>query len=120
MNYYVAGAISNQKNGVGLIGGTTANNNQQFNTNVNASVLTSVGSIGPGGTGGSANNGFYGLNGTDKYPYASANAGLILFSQKGKTTTGEDAPISTSVGPKGLTVTLTLVPGSAPSAPANK
>ena len=118
MNYYLAGAIQNQKNGVGLIGGTGVGSGA--NTNVNPAILTSVGYLGDGGNGGPNNNGFYGLDGTHSYSYSSATAALLLFSQKGQDASGNEAPIGANVGPKGLTVTLTLVPASTPSKPANK
>ena len=116
MNYYVAGSIQNQKNGIGAIGG--ADNGHKFNTNVNDTVLTSVGNIGPGGVGGASNDGFYGLDGTNTYSYSSSTAGMLLFSQKG----ADGNTISPTNGPKGLTVTLTLVPAtpSSPTTPANK
>ena len=120
MNYYVAGKISSQNNGLGAIAGSTAAGGGHVNTNVDGNILTSVENIGPGGSGGPSNNGFYGLDGTHTYSYSSATAALLLFSQKGQNVDGTEAPISASVGPKGLTVTLTLVPASTPSTPANK
>lgn len=116
----MAGAIQNQKNGVGAIAGSIAANGGHVNTNVDGNILTSVGYLGDGGNGGPNNNGFYGLDGTHSYSYSSATAALLLFSQKGQDANGAEAPISGNVGPKGLTVTLTLVPASTPSKPANK
>ena len=120
MNYYVAGKIQNQKNGLGGIGG--ADNGHKFNDNVDVNVLTSVEFIDNGGNGGPQNNGFYGLDGTHNYSYSSSTSALLLFSQKGQNAQGAEAPIDANVGPKGLTVTLTLVPAtqSTPSVPANK
>ena len=97
----MAGSIQDQKNGllIGAIGSQTFNNN--------GTALTSVGSIGNNSTG------FFGLNGQTSYSYdASTVSGVLLFSQKGQNTDGTEAQISQTVGPKGLTVTLTLVPAS--------
>ena len=113
MNYYVAGAIVNQKNGLPPHTLKT----QTFNNN--GTGLTSVGYLGDGGNGGPNNTGFYGLDGTSNYAYGSSNAALLLFSQKGQDASGNETPIGANVGPKGLTVTLTLVPAT-PSTPANK
>ena len=107
MNYYVAGSIQNQKNGLPPHASTSQTSNNS------GTGLTSVGYISAGGS-----DPFYGLDGTSSYSYSSSAAALLLFSQKG----ADGNTIGATNGPKGLTVTLTLVPAtqSAPSAPANK
>ena len=108
----MAGSIQNQKNGLlkHTLESQTSNNS--------GTGLTSVNVVGNGGNGGPSNNGFYGLDGTSNYSYSSSTCALLLFSQKG----ADGNTIGATNGPKGLTVTLTLVPAtqSTPSVPANK
>ena len=110
----MVGSIQQQKNG--RLADTIES--QSFNNSQNG--LTSVGSIGSNSNGGPDGAGFFGLDGTNKFSYSGATAGILLFSQKGQDASGNEATIGTSVGPKGIKVTLTLVPASTQSTPSTQ